>query len=157
MNLRADWPYLQEVAAERLENNRTSRHVSEYGEYLEVLGAAGELAVRRFLNLNTVLHVKFDGGYDLVYRGKKFDVKATKLVANTDKKHLQWPIWKPIGSDYVIMAAVDMERKTAVILGYASAKDVLKAEVNEDRKYPCHEIPIPQLRQPWRLLARKNP
>lgn len=49
MNLQADWGYTLEVAERRLRNDKTHRHiVSEKGR-LEIVGAGGEVAARRFL------------------------------------------------------------------------------------------------------------
>ena len=65
MDLGAQWQYIEQVAAERLQNNKTKRHVSHYGTYIEVIGAAGELAAHRFLGLPETLHTHLDGGCDM--------------------------------------------------------------------------------------------
>ena len=77
MDLGAQWQYIEQVAAERLQNNITRRHVSQYGTYIEVIGAAGELAARRFLGLPETLHTHLDDRCDMFYKGMSIDTQAT--------------------------------------------------------------------------------
>jgi hypothetical protein len=153
MNLSSHWHYIEDIARRRLEHNKTENHISRYGSQIEVLGAAGELAARLYLGLPPQLHHRFDGGADLVWRGQKVDVKTTHLTPKIQKRFLQWPYWKPIYTDLVLMAGVDMHDKTAVVLGYVSGKEVANAPINDDRDTPCHEIAVPELRPAWELLV----
>lgn len=153
MDLSASWDYIADIARRRLEHNQTGRHVSDYGPEIEVLGAAGELAARRFLGLDERLHENFDGGADLRWYGRRVDVKATHLTPRVHYRFLQWPEWKPVIADIVLMAVVDMRTRTATILGYANRTEVLEAPINPERAYPCHEIPITALHPAWELVV----
>jgi hypothetical protein len=152
MDLSRDWAYIEQVALERLENNVTEHHVSDYGTIIETIGAAGELAARRFFGLSEQLHVNFDHGADMTYMGKRVDVKATQLNEKIHVKHLQWPHEKQIKADVVLMTAIDTARKTGTVLGYAYRDEVEDAPINPDRPYLCHEIPITRLHPAWELL-----
>src|SRR6186997_1989303 len=101
MDLSQAWPYIEQVATHRLANNKTKRHVTGYGEYIEVIGAAGELAARHFLQLPEDLHEHFDGGADIHYKGIRIDVKATIWTPKLTHRFLQWPIWKPVKANVV--------------------------------------------------------
>lgn len=153
MDLSSSWAYLRGVAAERLSHNKTSRHIDRYGEEIELLGAAGELAARRFLKLPTSLHRVFDGGADFIWKGWRVDVKATRLTPRLEFRYLQWPETKPIRADLVLLTAVNVATQAAVVVGWATADQVAAAPVNPERDYPCHEIPVPSLRPPSELLT----
>ena len=152
MDLGAQWQYIEQVAAERLQNNQTKRHVSQYGTYIEVIGAAGELAARRFLGLPETLHTHLDGGCDMYYKGMRIDIKATVWTPKLQFRYLQWPISKPIKSDVVMLTAVSEESRSAIIAGYALPNDIGRAPINTERDFPCYEIPIPNLRKASQLL-----
>ena len=152
MDLSAAWPYLEAVAAERLLNNITERHVSMYGPEIELLGAAGELAARRFFQVSEQLHTHFDQGADIVYKDIRIDVKATHWTPKVLRRHLQWAIWKQIRADVILLTAINLQQKSAILVGYALPHEILRAPVNEDRFIACHEIPVPRLRKPSKLL-----
>ena len=65
MDLSGSWDYIREIARSRLAHNKTSHHVSEFGEGIELIGVAGEIVARRFLGLPETIHQRFDGGVDL--------------------------------------------------------------------------------------------
>ena len=65
MDLSGSWPYIESTARDRLSHNKTRRHVSDYGEGIEVIGVAGEIVVRRFLGLCEEVHDGFDNGVDM--------------------------------------------------------------------------------------------
>lgn len=142
---------LEQIAEERLEHCKTSRHVDRYGPGIELLGAAGELAARRFLGLPEELHNEFDGGKDMVWHGLKIDVETTVLTSKIHYRYLQWPYYKSIKADIILMVAVDTDSHQATVLGYAIPEDIKAAPVNTERYVPCHEIPIPNLRPAWEL------
>lgn len=158
MNLEGQWPYLELIASRRIKSNKTAWHIESpayTGEncsaQFEMLGAAGELAARRFLGLPEVLHENFDGGADIELNGMRIDVKATRLTKNIQHRFLQWPYGKPIKTDVVLFTAVDLQSRRAIVIGYATKEDVIKAPVNEKRERPCHEIPTSKLRPAWEL------
>jgi hypothetical protein len=153
MDLTADWKYIEEVAAERLQHNKTFRHVSRYGTEIEIIGAAGELAARRFLGLSEDLHTHFDGGTDIEWRNTTIDVKSTHLTKYIHHRFLQWRMGKPIRAQIILMTGVDTRRKQAAILGYAYKHEIESAEINYTRFNPCHEIPVPRLHAAWELLV----
>jgi hypothetical protein len=153
MDLSSSWPYIESVARNRLANNKTRHHVSEYGEGIETLGVAGELLARRFLGLSEVLHEKFDGGTDFMFAGKTVDVKATVLTPNISFRYLQWPEWKPVKADIILMTAIEPVTKQGTIIGYTTREEMTKAPVNCSRFTPCHEIPVISLRPPFELVS----
>jgi hypothetical protein len=153
MDLSGDWSYINSIAKQRLENNRTPRQVDKYS-YLEVLGAAGELAARRFLHLPEELHVHFDGGRDLRWNGCSVDVKTTIMTPYLKHRFLQWPIDKPIHCDLILLMAVHMKFKIAHAIGYATHDEVEASLVNHTREFPCREIPVPELHQAWELVTQ---
>lgn len=152
MDLKGDWDYLQEIAKTRLEHNRTDRHVSDYGTEIELMGAAGELAARRYLGLGTKLSSRWDGGIDLLWRGRRVDVKATILTSKLNFRFLQWPEEKKFKADILFLTAIDLTKMQAVIVGWEWVDTVRDAPINLDRDYPCHEIPIVDLRPAWELF-----
>ena len=153
MDLSGSWVYIEQVARQRLKNNKSARHVSDYGPEIEIIGAAGELAARRFLNLTERLHTHFDDGTDIIYAGRSIDVKTTFLTCNIEYRFLQWPYWKPFNSDLVLLTAVSIERKVAFIIGYAKRVEVLNAPVNLLRAHPCYEISVKRLHPASKLLT----
>lgn len=152
MDLTPQWSYLEAIAAERLKNNQTKFHVSEYGTYIELIGAAGELAARRFFQLPEELHTHLDGGTDMWFKDMRIDIKATVWTPRLQFRFLQWPITKAIKSDVIMLTAVNIEEKAAIIVGYALPSDIERAPINYERDYACHEISIPRLRKASRLL-----
>ena len=150
MDLSSIWDYVERVAAARLKNNKTSRHIE--GENIELMGVAGELAARRFLGLSEELHVQFDDGKDLMYRDQRVDVKATVMTPYLEHRFLQWPEWKPVRADIILLTAVDKDNMVATVIGYATKEEILEAKVNNKRKWPCHEIPVQELHPAWMLV-----
>ena len=145
IDLASAWPYVKFVACERLKHNKTPRHVSQFGEAIETMGAAGELAARRHFGLPDQLGTRFDGGSDFVYLAHTYDIKATMWTRKVQFRFLQWPVWKPIKADIILLTAVDAERKRAILLGYTTRLEIMTAQINSTRFYPCHEIPIQNL------------
>jgi hypothetical protein len=154
MDLSPHWDYIVATAAQRLENNKTQRHVSRYGEEIEVLGAAGELAARLTFGLAPNLHTNFDTGVDLFWAGRRVDVKTTRLTPRLHRRALQWPQWKPIRSDIILMMAVDLRTKQAIAVGYTIKDRLEVAPVNVDRDIPCREIYTRDLYPVWYLFAK---
>lgn len=151
MDLSGVWDYVQLVADRRRDNNRTPWHIDV--KRLETVGAAGELAARQFLGLSIKLHLNFDGGQDLVWKGWRVDVKATRLTPFIGYRYLQWPIGKPIKCDFILMTAVDEQSYQAIPIGYATAEEVKSAPINRSRSMPCHEIPVSKLHPLWELFT----
>jgi hypothetical protein len=156
LNLSKDWAYIEKIASERLKHNKTEHHVSKYGTDIELLGAAGEFAARRFLGLPETLHTHFDGGADIAIGGLRIDVKATVWTPALSRRYLQWPYWKPIRSNIILMTAVLISAQTARIVGYATTQDILAADMNLERFTPCYEIPITDLRKAQELLNERK-
>ena len=152
MDLTPQWQYLEDVAALRLRNNITKRHVSDYGTYIELIGAAGELAARRFFQLPEELHAELDGGTDMIFKDMRIDIKATLWTPKLQFRFLQWPVTKPVKCDIVLLTAVNMDTRAAIIVGYALPEDIKNSPINLERDYPCHEIPVPKLRKASNLL-----
>ena len=150
MDLREQWDYIERVAEERLEHNKTSRHVNN--DNIEVIGAAGEIAARRFLGLPEELHTDFDDGKDLVFKNKSVDVKATVMTPYLEHRYLQWPEWKPVKAEIILLTAVDRVAMIATVVGYATREEVIKSKVNKERQWPCHEVPVKDLHPAWMLV-----
>ena len=153
MDLSGSWDYIREIARSRLAHNKTSHHVSEFGEGIELIGVAGEIVARRFLGLPETIHQRFDGGVDLSYGGYKVDVKTTVLTPNISHRYLQWPEFKRIRSDVVLLTAVDPLTMIGTVLGYANRADILRSPINRERFQACHEIPVTELHPAWELEA----
>ena len=126
MDLSHSWRYIEYVARTRLQNNKTRRHVSAYGKEIEVIGAAGEFAARRFFGLGEDLHVKFDQGVDIRLPKRTIDVKATRLTPLLRHRNLQWPLTKPIIADIILLTAISIRYRTATIVGYATSMELSK-------------------------------
>ena len=153
MDLRQSWDYIEEIAQRRLEHNKSKWHVKEYGTDIEVLGAAGELAAHRLLGLPEKLHDQHDGGVDIWWRGYRIDVKTTHLTWRFKYRYLQWPIKKPLKADIVLLMGVNMNLRFAACAGFALETDVKASAINYERNFPCHEIPITELRPEWELFT----
>lgn len=153
MDLSGSWPYIEATARNRLAHNKTKRHVSDYGEGIEVIGVAGELIVRRFLGLAEHVHEGFDNGVDINYFGMRMDVKATILTPNANYRFLQWPNWKKVRADYIVMTLIDPVNKVGTITGYAMKDEILRSPINQTRQTPCHEIPVTDLHPAWELIV----
>jgi hypothetical protein len=148
MNLRSDWPYIQQIAAERLRNNKTPRHRAKYGTEIEIIGAAGELAARRFLGLSEQLGTTFDGGIDLSLHGLTIDVKSTKPWS----KWLQLAYYKRVAADVLLMMSVNVKKKTAIPRGFAWREEILAAPIDISVDDACHRIHIDELHPIHELL-----
>ena len=141
MNLRSDWPYIQHIAAERLRKNKTPRHRADFGTEIEVTGAAGELAARRFLGLPEELGTTFDGGIDISLHGIAIDVKSTR----PSSKWLQVAYYKRVAADIILMMSIDPERQTAILRGFAWKREILAAPLDLTQIDACHRIHINEL------------
>lgn len=153
MDLSGSWMYIENVARSRLSHNKTRRHVYDYGEGIEVIGVAGEIIVRRFLGLAEQVHDGFDHGVDLDYYGMPIDVKATILTPNANYRYLQWPNWKKVRADYIVMTVIDPINKLGTIIGYATRNEIANAPINLSRPTPCHEILFTELHPAWELIV----
>ncbi len=151
MDLSGSWEYIQSVARSRLAHNKTRRHVTEFGDGIEVLGVAGEIVARRFLGLDEQVHDTFDHGVDIEWFGMKIDVKATVLTPKVNFRYLQWPVWKKVKSEIILFTAVDPLSKSGTVIGYATKDEIMRAPVNAERFSPCHEIPVSELHPGWEL------
>ena len=151
MKLAGSWDYIETIANKRRRDNQTPRHIDV--DYLETIGAAGELAARRFLGLKEELHTGFDNGTGFVWRGWKVDVKTTVLTNKVGYRYLQWPKGKLVKADIVFMVAVDRRTSDAVIIGFALAQELINAPVNKDRQHACHEIPFSLLHPAWEMYT----
>lgn len=155
MNLAPKWDYILKSAKTRLQNNKTIYHIDKYGTDIEVLGAAGEIAARRFLGLPEKLHLEKDNGIDLYWRGWKVDVKATHMTKYLHHRYLQWPHYKPVKADIVFMTAVHLGWKRATVVGFAMRHEIKAAPINPKRDVPCHEILTTNLHPAWMLHVLK--
>ena len=155
MDLSGSWEYIQNVARSRLAHNKTPHHDYRFGEGIEVIGVAGEIATRRFLGLTERVHEGWDGGVDINFYGLKIDVKATTLTPRISYRYLQWPTRKKIKSDVVVMTAIDPITKQGVVLGYATKDEILNAKVNPDRPTACMEISVLDLHPPFELIEAR--
>ena len=117
----------------------------DYGEIIELIGAAGEYATRQYLQISGGLHTHLDNGVDFYWHGLKIDVKATKWTPSLESFHLQWPKTKPIKCDLAILCAVDVSLKKVLIIGFATHFDIENADINYNRDYPCHEMSVQDL------------
>ena len=153
MDLSGSWKYAQIISRSRLANNKTVHHVSEFGDGIELLGAVGEIVARRYLGLPEKLHCGFDHGIDIFVYGMKIDVKTTVLTPKVEHRYLQWPTWKPVKADIILLTAVDPVTKIGTVLGYATRLEVQTAPINNNRFVACHEIPIRDLHPAWELIA----
>jgi hypothetical protein len=153
MDLNGSWEYIEDIARSRLAHNKTKHHISDYGEGIEVIGVAGEIAARRFLGLPEEVHSGFDGGCDLIYAGKRVDVKTTVFTPNVIYRFLQWPEWKRVKSDIILMTVVDPISKIAEVIGYATESEIKAATMNRERPNPCFEIAFTKLHPAYELVA----
>jgi hypothetical protein len=156
MDLSGSWEYIERIAKSRLAHNKTPRHSSDYGDVIEVLGVAGEVVARRFLGLKESTHQGFDDGTDLVFCGHTIDVKATRLTAKVEYRFLQWPLWKKVKAEVVLMTAVDPDKKIGTVLGYVYKHEIEAAPVNLERAQPCKEIPVRNLHPAWELFQMRQ-
>jgi len=154
MLLRNSWDYIIRTSEARLRNNKTKFHKDI--ENIELIGAAGELAAQRFLGIKESLHTGFDGGIDFYWRGWSVDVKATRLHENLHKLYLQYPADKKIKSDIIFMVGVCVDAMEATEIGWTSGNIMRKAEVNQERRWPCREIPVTDLAPPWGMFILRE-
>jgi hypothetical protein len=155
MDLSGSWEYILSIARSRLAHNITPHHVYAFGEEIEVIGVAGEVAARRYLGLVENVHEGFDNGVDILLGGMKIDVKTTILTPKLNHRFLQWPITKFVKSDVVLFMAVDPLSKQAVAVGYATKNEIAKAAINTTRSNPCREIPVPDLHPSYELIMKQ--
>ena len=149
MDLSQDWDYIEEVAEERLRHNKTFRHVPSYGPSIEVLGAAGELAARKILQMPEQLGTRFDGGIDLISQGITIDVKST----HPRSQWLQLAYYKRVTADILLMMSVNMDLKTAVARGFAWNHEILAAPIDLKQAQACHRIHRSKLHPISKLLT----
>ena len=156
MDLSGSWEYIESIARSRLAHNKTSHHVSDYGDEIEVLGAAGEICARRFLGLPEALHDEFDDGVDFAYAGRSVDVKATVLTPRIGYRFLQWPTWKPVKAEIIVLTAVDVKNRYGTVIGWVYGQEILAAPINRNRPSPCHEIAVKNLHPAWELVQMRR-
>lgn len=105
------------------------------------MGAAGELAARRYLGLSEELGTRFDGGVDLSFHGLMVDVKSTRPYS----KWLQVAYYKRVAADIILMMAVDMKKQTARPFGFAWRDEILSAPLDLRMDDACHHILVGDL------------
>lgn len=71
------WSYLKT-------NNIANRSKADGNKEEQFVGLLGEILVKKHLNIEHNYSNGFDGGYDFIYKGKKFDVKT--MGRNVDPK-----------------------------------------------------------------------
>lgn len=155
MDLSGSWEYIQKVARNRLANNKTPYHVSVFGEGIEVIGAAGEIVARRELGMPEDLHEGFDNGTDIQFGKTRIDVKTTMLTPLAMHRNLQWPLYKQVKADVILMTVVDPITKQGAVVGYAMKAEILRAKRNMERRFPCYELPYERLHPVYWLIAEK--
>ena len=155
MNLGPYWPYIEDISRQRLANNKTSRHIPNDGQ-LELIGAAGELAARLFYGLSTELGVHFDGGHDFEVGDITVDVKATPMTGGAAYRYLQWPTWKEIKAQIIVMTIINVKQMTGTLVGFATKEQILASFVNKSRATVCYEIPYVKLSACWELQVRED-
>tara|TARA_R110000824_G_scaffold7972_4_gene36377 strand:- start:786 stop:1283 length:498 start_codon:yes stop_codon:yes gene_type:complete len=109
-------------------------------------GIGGEFAAARAYNVFPCLELKPDAGFDLMVKGKKIDVKTTKyrtgrLLAKLNQRD----------DEVDIFLLVTGEFPTFKIVGYATAKDLLKKENVIDLGHgPGYALTQDQLTPPFK-------
>lgn len=71
------WNYLKN-------NNIGNRSKANGSKEEQFVGLLGEIRVKEFFNIDHKFENGFDGGFDFIYKGKKFDVKT--MGRNVDPK-----------------------------------------------------------------------
>tara|TARA_R110000824_G_scaffold28889_1_gene96610 strand:+ start:638 stop:1141 length:504 start_codon:yes stop_codon:yes gene_type:complete len=71
------WYYLKD-------NNIGNRSEANGSKEEQFVGLLGEVRVKEFFNIDHKFENGFDGGFDFIYKGKKFDVKT--MGRNVDPK-----------------------------------------------------------------------
>ena len=99
------------------------------------------------------MHEGFDHGIDIEYFDMKMDVKATILTPNANYRFLQWPEWKKVRADYIVMTVIDPINKLGTIIGYARKSEIVNAPINQTRSTPCHEVAFTELHPAWELIV----
>jgi hypothetical protein len=84
MILDVDSKLKKEVWSFLKENNIGNRSNANGNKEEQFVGLLGEILVKRHLNIEHNYSNGFDGGYDFIYKGKKFDVKT--MGRNVDPK-----------------------------------------------------------------------
>lgn len=152
MNLGADWAYINKIAQERYAGVKTKWSVVKYGDKLEIMGAAGEIAVRRLLRIDPRLHVGMDDGVDIIWRGHTIDVKTTTKFPRVELTMLRWPLTKSVKADIIVLVLFNEKEKEADIVGYIPGSEVTKGTINNKVDIPCYEIPATKFRCIYNLL-----
>jgi len=111
----------------------------------EERGCLGELGCNEHFGLPLTLHRGFDHGYDLDVNGILINAKATPWMPKMGHLHLQWPVETPIRCDVAMLVAVDLTTYYYQLLGYATAKMLKDARINDRLPETAREIPIPKL------------
>jgi hypothetical protein len=112
------------------------------------MGAAGELAARRYLGLDETLGTHFDGGVDLTLHGLTVDIKSTRPWS----KWLQIAYYKRVVADVVLMMSINLKYQTAQPFGFAWREEVLNAPLDLRMDDACHHIPVEELHSVQELL-----
>lgn len=160
IDLKPHWKNIQRVAKIRLASNKTNHHVYRFKNKLEIMGAAGEVAAHLYLGLSPEIHLEFDDGVDLEWRGWTVDVKTAR--AEIKRLALQIPLRKIkdrlLNSEIYLLTTVDIKKREANIIGYTWRGAILKAKPNYTRPVPCKEIYAWDLYEPSRLknIRRKR-
>ena len=149
-DLSASWKYIEYISAQRHKNNITVNHVDKY-PWSEDLEAAGELTGLKFFDVKKEqLSETFDGGYDLVYRGLRIDVKATHHYG----RYLLWPKCcetrndGELRCDIAMSCQVDMDKMLGKANGFIPIVQLEKYPILYDDpkfEHPCRAIPIKDL------------
>jgi hypothetical protein len=145
--------YILAVAEQRLRLNKHRKgHVSHWGDQLEKIGAAGELAARLLLSASpTKLSNGFDDGVDLYWRGYAIDVKSIMPTKPLGRYNLRIPVTSSLTADIFLLMAADVEEWKAFPIGWAWREEVAQAPINLQAYNPCRDIPVPELHRLWEL------
>ena len=84
MILNIDYNLKKEVWNYLKNNNIGNRSKANGSKEEQFVGLLGEISVKKYFNINHKYENGFDGGFDFIYKGRKFDVKT--MGRNVDPK-----------------------------------------------------------------------
>jgi hypothetical protein len=116
-------------------NNIGNRIKANGNKEEQFVGLLGELKVKEFLNIDTKLQNGFDGGYDLIYKGKKIDVKTMGRTVDVKPYYVNNFIsyQKDFDCDIYIFCSLNKKTSILTICGWVTKGELMeKAEFYDE-------------------------
>ena len=109
-------------------NNMGQRHSYNGNKEEQLVGLLGEIITKNMFGVQHKFTVGFDGGYDFMYKGKKYDVKTMGRNVNPKDYYVNNFVsyQKDFDCDFYIFTSLNKKLNELCICGYVSKNELME-------------------------------